>query len=152
MSHRTLEPSGPPATRHDDVDRLADGDLVQRIASGDDSAFGAVIGRHGRSVFYAAIAVVGERGAAEEVVQDVFLRLWRSPSAYDADRGTLASWLHMTCHSAAVDLVRKRAAQRRRDLAHEFSRWTLQPDDEGEPALVFDSERSIASSSCTIRT
>src|SRR3546814_7234228 len=51
---------------------------------------------------------------AEEIVQEVFLRLWDHPDRYDAERGSLRSFLLATCHGRSVDLVRSESARRAR--------------------------------------
>jgi RNA polymerase sigma-70 factor, ECF subfamily len=82
-------------------------------------AFRAIYVRHSRGVYAAAYGVLGDPGQAQDVVQDVFLRVWRRPAAYDARRGELGCYLRMMARSRALDLwregqVRGRAAERLR--------------------------------------
>jgi len=54
------------------------------------------------------LRVLGNTSAAEDLVQEVFLQLWRNPQAFDADRGKLAPWLAVIARNRAIDLLRKR--------------------------------------------
>ena len=79
--------------------------------------FRAAYARHHRAVYAAAFRIVGDVQLAQDVVQDVFLRLWRRPGAYDARRGELGAYLRLMARSRALDLwregqVRGRAAER----------------------------------------
>jgi RNA polymerase sigma-70 factor (ECF subfamily) len=75
---------------------------------------------HHRAVYAAAFGVLRDSALAEDVVQDVFLRLWRRPGAYDERRGDLGTFLRLIARSRALDLwreaqVRGRAAARLQD-------------------------------------
>ena len=64
--------------------------------------------RYAPVVYSAALRVLGEPAAAEDVLQDVFVRLWRNPEAFDATRGSLAAWLAVIARHRAIDQMRKR--------------------------------------------
>jgi len=55
-----------------------------------------------------ALRVLGNTTAAEDVLQEVFLQLWRNPQAFDADRGRLPAWLAVIARNRAIDHLRKR--------------------------------------------
>ncbi len=83
----------------------------------DPRAFRAAFAEHHRGVYAAAFRVLGDAALAQDVVQDVFLRLWRRPGAYDPARGELGAYLRLIGRSRALDLwregqVRGRAAER----------------------------------------
>ena len=67
--------------------------LVTAIRSGDQSAMGTLYDRYSSIVYAVALRVLQETGAAEDVLQDVFMQLWRNPGAFDASRGNMAAWL-----------------------------------------------------------
>jgi RNA polymerase sigma-70 factor (ECF subfamily) len=90
-------------------------DLVARIATGDGSALRHVYAHYGSLVYSIAARVTRDRCAAEDVVQQVFIRVWERPTAFDADRGSLRTWLATLTHSRAVDHVRSEEAGRRRE-------------------------------------
>ena len=89
--------------------------LVVAVARRDHAALSELYRRHGGSLFCAALRVLSARELAEEVVQDIFLRLWRTPERFDPERGSLRSFLLAQCHGRAVDVVRSESARRRRE-------------------------------------
>lgn len=68
---------------------------------------------HHRSVYAAALRVLGDATQAQDVVQDVFMKLWRRPERFDAGRGDLGPYLRLMARSRAVDLWRERDAAHR---------------------------------------
>ena len=64
--------------------------LIARIRAGDESAMGDLYDRYSGVVYGVALRVLADTSAAEDVLQEVFLQLWRNPQAFDADRGRLA--------------------------------------------------------------
>jgi RNA polymerase sigma-70 factor, ECF subfamily len=67
-----------------------------------------VYDRYSSIVYSVALRVLGDTGNAEDVMQEVFLALWRNPNAYQAARGTLAAWLAVIARNRAIDRVRRR--------------------------------------------
>ena len=92
-----------------------DGLLVAAVQRHDQQALAELYRRHGGSLFDIALRVLAVRGLAEEVVQDVFTRLWQSPERFDPARGSLRSFLLAQAHSRAVDIVRSETSRRRRE-------------------------------------
>jgi RNA polymerase sigma-70 factor, ECF subfamily len=90
------------------VERIApsDGELIQRVGSGDAGAFELLYRRYGRSVFGLALRRLGDRMAAEEAVQETFAALWRSARTYKPERGPGAPWLYAVARNAIVDRAR----------------------------------------------
>ena len=86
-----------------------------RVVDGDVRAFDALYDRHSAQVFGLAIRVTGRRRAAEEATQDAFLSLWRAAAGWDANRGTLKTWLLAMVRNRSVDWLR-REARHDRDL------------------------------------
>ncbi|MGH8574891.1 MAG: sigma-70 family RNA polymerase sigma factor [Gammaproteobacteria bacterium] len=86
-----------------------DDELIAAIARGDHPALLALYDRHGRVAYGLAYRILGDAGAAEEAVQDGFLRVWRRASTFDASRGGVRSWLLTIVHHCAIDLLRRRA-------------------------------------------
>jgi len=82
----------------------------------DPTTFARAYDDHARSVYAAALRVTRDAALAQDVVQDVFLRLWRKPQRFDAQRGELGSYLRLMARSRALDLRREaQAAGRARD-------------------------------------
>ena len=91
--------------------------VVVTLESGDQAGFQRAFTDHHRAVYAAAYRVLGDPVLAQDVVQDVFLRLWRRPGAYNPSRGDLATYLRLMARSRALDLWREsqdrgRAAER----------------------------------------
>jgi RNA polymerase sigma-70 factor (ECF subfamily) len=85
-----------------------DGELIQRAADGDRSAFETLYERYSRPVFGLALRRLGDRGRAEDAVQETFASIWRSAATYKPDRGPGAPWLYAVARNAIVDRARNR--------------------------------------------
>jgi RNA polymerase sigma-70 factor (ECF subfamily) len=82
--------------------------MVTALKAGDQSAVAQLYDRYSAVVYAVALRVLGDTGAAEDVLQEVFLQLWRNPGAFDAARGSLAPWLAVIARNRAIDFLRKR--------------------------------------------
>ena len=85
--------------------------LIAAIASGDQEAFGTIYDRYSKAVFSLALRITREQGLAEEITQEVFLRVWRNAATFTAERGRFASWLLGMTHHRAIDQLRRRQAR-----------------------------------------
>ena len=94
---------------------LSDGALVVAIGRWRQDALAEAYRRHAGAVYALARRVLIEVAAAEEVVQEVFLRLWSHPDKFDPERGSLRSYLPTLTHGRAVDLLRSETSRRRRE-------------------------------------
>ncbi|MBI3967040.1 MAG: sigma-70 family RNA polymerase sigma factor [Chloroflexi bacterium] len=90
------------------VQETRDEELVLRLVEQDDMALAALYDRHSRVVYALSLRLLSEPEAAEEVVQEVFLRLWRQPTSYDPQRGLLLPWLLSVTHHRCIDELRRR--------------------------------------------
>ena len=97
--------AGPPVLRLEDA---SDGELLRRIASRDHSAFELLYRRYARSVYGLALRLLGDRGRAEDAVQETFTSIWRSAARYRPERGPGAPWLYAIARNAIVDRARAR--------------------------------------------
>jgi len=88
-----------------------DGALIASIRAGKQSAMAELYDRYSSIVYAVALRVLGDTSAAEDVLQDIFMQLWRNPGAFDASRGSLAPWLAVIARNRAVDALRKRRPQ-----------------------------------------
>lgn len=93
----------------------SDAALVVAIGRWHDDAMAEVFRRHGGAVFALARRVLGDTGRAEEIVQEVFVRLWNQPERFDPERGSLRSFLLAQTHGRSVDLLRSENARKGRE-------------------------------------
>jgi RNA polymerase sigma-70 factor (ECF subfamily) len=93
-----------------------DAALMDRILQRDSSALEALYDRYGRPVYSLVLRISQQPASAEEIVQDVFLQLWRSAERFESSRGPLEPWLFTIARNRALDFLRlKREKQRRRE-------------------------------------
>jgi RNA polymerase sigma-70 factor, ECF subfamily len=86
----------------------ADLSLVSAIRSGDENAMAVLYDRYSSIVYSVALRVLGDTGAAEDILQEVFMQLWRNPGVFDSSRGSLGAWLAVITRNRAIDALRKR--------------------------------------------
>jgi RNA polymerase sigma-70 factor (ECF subfamily) len=87
---------------------LRDGELIERVGGGDQAAFEEIYRRYTRPVLGLALRRLGDRGRAEDAVQDAFTAIWRSAGSYDPERGQGGAWLYTVARNAIVDGARRR--------------------------------------------
>jgi RNA polymerase sigma-70 factor (ECF subfamily) len=95
----------------------SDAELARRVGDADGAALSQLYQRFGRPCYSLARRICADERVAEDVVQEVFLTLWRDPTRFDPSRGGFATWLLTVTHHKAVDAVRKESAIRRRMVA-----------------------------------
>jgi RNA polymerase sigma-70 factor (ECF subfamily) len=105
-----LPPAAEPAT----IPQVAandctDGELIRRTADGDRGAFDVLYRRYSRPVFGLALRRLGDRGRAEDAVQETFASIWRAARSYRPERGPGAPWLYAVARNAITDRGRARA-------------------------------------------
>ena len=101
--------------------------LAARLAAGDDGALAEAFDRLAPAVYSGALRVLGDDAAAQDVVQDVFVELWRHPGRYDPAVGTLRTYLAVLARHRAVDLVRSEL----RRVARQEHSYRLAPGQPG---------------------
>ena len=108
---------------------LADEELISLAQSGNAEAFAALYDRHSRSAYSLAYRMMGERQSAEDLVQDAFLKVWRSSGSYRADRASVRTWMLSVVHNRGVDQLRSTASRRRTQDRVEASAPKSQPSE-----------------------
>src|SRR4051812_24412426 len=92
------------------MERLSDETVLAAMSAGDRDAAVAFVRRFQSRVYGLALTMLRDRGLAEDVAQETFLRAWRHAGTYDARRGQVATWLLTIARNAAIDRVRRGAA------------------------------------------
>jgi RNA polymerase sigma-70 factor, ECF subfamily len=88
-----------------------DSALVEHMKAGDERALAALYDRYSGMLFAMLLRILRDRQAAEEVLQDLFLQLWRNASSFDASRGSLPAWLMVIGRNRAISRLRRRSSQ-----------------------------------------
>ena len=113
--------------------------LVRRVAAGEEDALGLLYDRLGSAVYSLCLRIVHDPGAAEELTQETFVRLWRSAASFSAERGRVSSWLLRIAHNLALNEIRRRQS---RPVAAPSDEWdavvasVADPSDEGDPVVA----------------
>ena len=124
-------PSDPAPQPSDDSP--SDAELLARIGERDREAFEVLYGRYVRPVFGLALRRLGDRGHAEDAVQEAFAAIWRSASTYRPERGAAGGWLYTVARNAIVDRLR------RNGLATDAELPELVANEPGPPERAEDS-------------
>ncbi len=112
---------------------MSDAALVVAIGRWREDALAEAYRRHAGAAFGLATRLLNDRSTAEEVLQEVFLRLWNRPERFDAERGSLRSYLLAQTHGRSVDRLRSDTSRRRRE----------ERDARESPAVSDDIEREV---------
>lgn len=115
---------------HPPIDEgISDGELLARVVSGDDLALGTLYDRYSRLALGLAYRMLGDRGQAEDVVQEAFLSVWRRAATFDSRRGSARGWLMSIVHNAAIDRRRGRFRRQQDEVDIDDHAWRLTSDD-----------------------
>lgn len=90
---------------------VSDSELVTRMKAGDEAAVGTIYDRYSPMVFGILMGILREQTAAEELLRDLFVQLWRTAADFDAGKGSLLAWLTVMARNRALALVRAAAGQ-----------------------------------------
>jgi len=108
---------------------LADEDLMSLVGDGDAGAFAGLYDRHSRASYSLAYRMMGERQAAEDLVQEAFLGVWRAAGSYRAERGSVRTWILSIVHNRGIDQLRTMASRRRVHERVEATASVAQPSE-----------------------
>jgi RNA polymerase sigma-70 factor (ECF subfamily) len=122
-------------------DADSDDSLLDAIRRRDEGAIAALYDRYGRLAFGLAYRVVGERNAAEDVVQEAFLSIWRRAASFETTRGSVRTWVLSIVHHRAIDRLRGTAGRTRQDAPiDDFERILAIDDPWSEVSQVIQRE------------
>lgn len=100
--NRTMERPGHGASAEED------GILLERIRRGDEAAMAVVFDRYSRVVYSVSLRVLRDTAAAEDVLQEIFMQVWRAPGSFLATKGSLGGWLAVVARNRSIDALRRR--------------------------------------------
>jgi RNA polymerase sigma-70 factor (ECF subfamily) len=131
-----------PASGEGGLQPRSDAALAEALSEGDDAALAEVFDRYHAAVHAVAYRVTLDRTHAEDVVQDVFVSLWKNPGAYRPERGSIGTWLMAAAHNKAVDLVRhEESLRRRREQVAARAEQIMREEEVGNPVEDMAAER-----------
>jgi RNA polymerase sigma-70 factor (ECF subfamily) len=109
---------------------LADEDLLSLVATkGSAEAFAALYDRHGSAAYSLSYRMMGGKQAAEDLMQDAFLKVWRNAGSYRTERGSVRTWILSIVHNRGIDQLRSLASRRRTQDRVEASAPVSQPSE-----------------------
>jgi len=113
-------------------EQLTDAELMERLVRREELALEQLYNRYSRTVYSLVLRIIGQPAAAQEVVQEAFLQLWRNAHAYRPSRGPVEPWLLTLSRNRALDYIRGRTEKQRQreESAENFSLETAIPDPE----------------------
>jgi RNA polymerase sigma-70 factor (ECF subfamily) len=97
--------------RRERAERLADEELMPWIGRKDAEAFEVFYDRHGGAAYSLAYRILGDRGSAEDCIQEAFISIWRSGGRFDSTRGSVRSWTLSIVRNRAIDALRSKAGK-----------------------------------------
>ena len=121
--------------------RAADAALADRLIQQEQEALSDAYHLYGTRVYRVAYGLLRREELAQDVTQEVFVRLWKRPDRYDPERGSLASFLQLDAHGRSGDLIRSEEARAKREIANERLSSDFQPSPEEEAMKRVTSER-----------
>jgi RNA polymerase sigma-70 factor (ECF subfamily) len=108
---------------------LADEELISLVEQGDAEAFAMLYDRHSRPAYSLAYRMMGEKQAAEDLLQDALLKVWRAAASYRPERGSVRTWILSIVHNRGIDQLRSLASRRRTQERVEASAPRVQPSE-----------------------
>ena len=108
---------------------LADEDLISLAEGGNTQAFATLYDRHARAAYSLAYRMMGERQAAEDLVQEAFLKVWRAAGSYRVERASVRTWILSILNNRGIDELRSSASRRRTQDKVEAQTSTSQPSE-----------------------
>jgi RNA polymerase sigma-70 factor (ECF subfamily) len=114
-----------------DLSTVSDADLITLVTRGDQDALGTLYERYSRAVYSFSLRIVGDAQVAEEILQEVFVRVWQQGGSFQAARGSLITWLLSITHNLSIDEVRRRKRRPQKADAEEPETILASLPDEG---------------------
>lgn len=118
-----------------------DSDLLARVQRGEESAMAAIYDRYSKIVYSVALRVLRDPSSAEDILQEVFMQMWRSPAKFVAARGSLGGWLAVVARNRSIDRLRRRRPSEQVEEMNIAALGNLA--DEAERSLLMERCRTV---------
>ena len=130
-------------TQQKERNQYSDQELLENIARQDKNAFAILYDRHSAKLFGLAIQILKDRPLAEDVLQDIYLSLWKNAGAFDPQKGKPVTWLLVLCRNRCIDKLRQKERRQRRTT--DLDETTLQSIEmnESESPLEFVHQKEV---------
>ena len=123
-------------------EKRLDAELLALVVKRDPDALAKLYDQYGGMAFGLSLRMIGDPGAAEEVVQEAFFNVWRNAPSYNLERGSVRNWILSIVHNQTIDRVRRLRSKQRLDTQMELAEDALQrPDVWGEVSAALDRQR-----------
>ena len=118
-----------------------DSSLLALVQSGNEQAMASLFDRYSKLVYSVALRVLRDPAAAEDVLQEVFMQIWRNPGSFTAARGSLGGWLAIVARNRSIDTLRRKRPTEQVDGIALASAYNLA--DESERNIMIEKARSV---------
>ena len=118
-----------------------DATLLSLVQRGDEQAMASLFDRYSKVVYSVALRVLRDPGSAEDVLQEIFMQIWRSPDGFIATRGSLGGWLAVVSRNRSIDALRRRRPSESVDDVVLASPYNL--SEEAERNVMIEKARSV---------
>ena len=108
LPNPNVEASRSSDRRAENMSATDDMGLLTRIQSGDQEAMSALFDRYGTMVYSVALRVLKDAGEAEDVMQEIFVQVWKNPGVFVSGKGSLGGWLVVVARNRSIDVIRRR--------------------------------------------
>ncbi|MCU1321387.1 MAG: polymerase, sigma-24 subunit, subfamily [Acidobacteriaceae bacterium] len=118
-----------------------DGTLLLLLQRGDEAAMASLYDRYSKVVYSVALRVLRDPSAAEDVLQEIFMQIWRNPDGFVATRGSLGGWLAVVSRNRSIDALRRKRPSEQVDEMQLASSYDLA--DEAERNTMMEKARTV---------
>jgi RNA polymerase sigma-70 factor (ECF subfamily) len=118
-----------------------DAELLTRVQHGDDRAMAVLFDRYSKIVYSVSLRVLRDTAAAEDVMQEIFMQIWRSPTSFTSAKGSLGGWLSVVARNRSIDTLRRRRPSEQVEDMNLVSSTNLA--DESERNLMMEKARAV---------
>ena len=118
-----------------------DGELLARVQRGDERAMAVFFDRYSKIVYSVALRVLRDSASAEDVMQEIFMHIWRSPHSFVSSKGSLGGWLAVMARNRSIDMLRRRRPSEQVEELTLAGAWNL--GDEAERSMLIQRARAV---------